>query len=126
MKRSLLLAKFMFHHWCITKIVTSSSFLLKKFCLYNTSSRTATNSLREKCPYSELFWSVFSRTRTEYGEILRISLYSVRMREDTDQNNSEYGHFLRSDLLELLFMCTYYLNSSIWMNMGVHWTYGKS
>ena len=33
------------------------------------------------------FWSVFSRIRTEYGEILRISLYSVRMRENTDQKN---------------------------------------
>ena len=29
-------------------------------------------------------------------EILRISPYSVRKRENTDQNNSEYGHFLRS------------------------------
>ena len=28
-------------------------------------------TLREKCPYSELFWSVFSRIRTEYAEILR-------------------------------------------------------
>ena len=27
-------------------------------------------SLREKCPYSELFWSVFSRIWTEYEEIL--------------------------------------------------------
>ena len=27
------------------------------------------------------FWSVFSRIRTKYGEILRISPYSVRMRE---------------------------------------------
>ena len=53
-------------------------------------------SLRENCLYSELFWSVFSRIRTEYGEILRISPYSVRMRENTDQNNSEYCHFLRS------------------------------
>ena len=26
-------------------------------------------SLRENCPHSELFWSVFSRIRTEYGEI---------------------------------------------------------
>ena len=26
-------------------------------------------------------------------------LYSVRMRENTDQNNSEYGHFLQSDML---------------------------
>ena len=31
------------------------------------------NSLRKKCPFSELFWSSFSRIRTEYGEI------SVRM-----------------------------------------------
>ena len=29
--------------------------------------------------------------------VLRISPYSVRMRENTDQNNFEYGHFLRSD-----------------------------
>ena len=29
----------------------------------------------------------------EYGEILRISPYSVRMRENADQNNSEFGHF---------------------------------
>ena len=50
-------------------------------------------TLRKKCPYSELFWSAFSRIRTEYGEILRISPYSVRMQENTDQNNSEYGHF---------------------------------
>ena len=28
--------------------------------------------LREKCPYSELFWSAFSRVRTEYGEIRSI------------------------------------------------------
>ena len=51
--------------------------------------------LREKCLHSELFLSTFSRIRTEYGEILRISPYSVRMRENEDQNNSEYGHFLR-------------------------------
>ena len=31
------------------------------------------------------FWSVFSRIRTEYGEIRIISPYSVWMRENTDQ-----------------------------------------
>ena len=31
------------------------------------------------------FWSVFSRIRTEYREILRIFPYSVRMQENTDQ-----------------------------------------
>ena len=42
---------------------------------------------RDKCSYSELFWSSFSRIWTEY---------SVQMRENADQNNSEYEHFLRS------------------------------
>ena len=50
-------------------------------------------TLRKKCPYSELFWSVFSRIRTEYGEILCSSPYSVRMRENMDQNNSETDNF---------------------------------
>ena len=27
------------------------------------------HALREKCPYSEFFWSVYSRIRTEYGKI---------------------------------------------------------
>ena len=48
------------------------------------------------CPYSELFWSAFSIIRTEYGEIRIISPYSVRMRENADQNNSKYRHFSRS------------------------------
>ena len=50
--------------------------------------------LRKKCPYSEFFWSLFSRIRTEYVEIRSISPYLVRMRENTDQNNSEYGQYL--------------------------------
>ena len=52
-----------------------------------------------RCPYLELFGSAFARIRTEYGKKLRISPYSVRMRENTDQNNSEYGHFSRSESL---------------------------
>ena len=54
-------------------------------------------SLREKVPYSELFWSLFPRIRTESGEVQSISRYSVRMREYADQSNFEYGRFLRSD-----------------------------
>ena len=50
----------------------------------------------ESVQIRSVFWSVFSRIRTEYGEILRISPYSVRMRENADQNYSEYGHILRS------------------------------
>ena len=53
-------------------------------------------TLRGKCPYSELFCSVFPRIRIEYGEIRDISPHSVQMRENAHQNNSTYGHFLRS------------------------------
>ena len=60
------------------------------------SGNSIWNSLREKCPHSEFFWSVFSRIWIEYGEIRSISPYSVRMRENMDQEKSEYGHFLRS------------------------------
>ena len=49
-----------------------------------------TISLRKKCPYSELFWSASVP-------------YSVQMRENADQNNSNYEHFLRSDLKVLTF-----------------------
>ena len=38
---------------------------------------------REKCPNSEFFLG-------------RILLYQVRIHENTDQKNSEFGHFSRS------------------------------
>ena len=70
---------------------------------YNTGLRLALvsrpvqlSTLREKCPYSEFFWSVFFHIRTEYGKIRSISSYSVQMLENTDQKNYEYGHFCRS------------------------------
>ena len=55
-----------------------------------------------KSSYSEFFWSVFSCIQTEYGEIRSICPYSVRMRENTDQKNSEYGYFSLSGCYELL------------------------
>ena len=57
----------------------------------------------KKCPYSESFWSVFSHIRTEYKDIWSWSKspYSVQMWENTDQKNSEYAHFSRSDIKDL-------------------------
>ena len=49
-------------------------------------------SLCERCPYSEFFWSVFSRIWTECGP-----------------ENSEYGHFSRSGFLSEI-------NNSYWQN----------
>ena len=54
-----------------------------------------TSTLREKCPYSEFFWSLLFRIRTEH----RDSPYSVQMRENTDQKNSEYEHFSGSAIV---------------------------
>ena len=53
-------------------------------------------SLREKSPYLELFWPTFSCNRNEYGETQR-----YLMQENTDQNNSKYGLFLRSEYLHI-------------------------
>ena len=73
--------------------------------------------LREDCPYSELFWFVFSHLWTECGEILRISPYLVQMWENTDQNNSKYGHFLRSKSddwsIAIIKPCKYHLHSDV-------------
>ena len=62
-------------------------------------------ALRKKCPYSDLLWSVFSHIRTKYGQILRISPYSIRMRKNTNQNHFKYGRFLRSVGYHILKCC---------------------
>ena len=54
--------------------------------------------------YSELFCPAFSRIGIEYGKIWSISRYSVQMRENVDQINSEYGQLLRSDKLDIWFL----------------------
>ena len=76
---------------------------------------------RKKCPYSGIFWSVFSRTWDEYGEIRSISPYAVRMQENTDHKKSEYGHFLWS---------VYFLSFSFYLGFlsrtfKIHRTAGK-
>ena len=35
---------------------------------------------------------------TDYGDLPRKSPYSVRMRENTNEKNSEYGHLSRSEI----------------------------
>ena len=69
-------------------------FLVRNFALQYL------NLIKHHCVRSvqirSLFWSVFSRIRTEYGEIRSIFPCSVQMLENADKNNSKYGHFLRS------------------------------
>ena len=59
---------------------------------------SVSNPSREKCLYSEFFWSKFFGIRAEYWDLLRKSPYSVLMRENMDQKNSEYRHFLSDNL----------------------------
>ena len=59
--------------------------------LTSPKAKLGQNLLRKKGPYSELFWSAFSRIRTEYGEIRSISPYSIRMWKNADRNNYDYG-----------------------------------
>ena len=65
---------------------TKSSYIIGKFFSYYVipyqkvmlvlvHAGLNTYTLRKTCPYSKLFWSAFSRIRTKYREILRISPY---------------------------------------------------
>ena len=71
---------------------TALGFYLLTYKIFGSSLIGLGVTLRKESYYSELFWSVFSRIRTEYGEIWSIFPYSFRMPINTDQNNSEYGH----------------------------------
>ena len=53
-------------------------------------------TLRGKCPYSEFFWSLFSRIRTEYGEIQSISVFSPNAGKYRPEKLYEYEHFSHS------------------------------
>ena len=55
-----------------------SAFFPKHFCIWIWKKwrKWSTVSLRKKCPHSELFWSLFFRIRTEYGEIRSI-IFSI-------------------------------------------------
>ena len=74
-----------------------------------------------QCPNAEVFWSVFSHIRTEYGEIRSISPYSVRMRENMDQKKTRYldtfhAVFLLAkypDFLSYLSLCYFFFFFSI-------------
>ena len=64
--------------------------------------------LHKKCPYSELFWSAFfshfpafGLNTERYSVSLRIQSECGKIRENADQNNSEYGHFMQWKSLKI-------------------------
>ena len=88
-----------------------NAFFKRKFKIWNSYSTnhvlitlaelTKKHWLREKCPYSEFFL-----VRIFFAFGLITETYSVRMWENTDQRNSEYGHFSRSDLKNSYLVCS--------------------
>ena len=78
--------------YCTPRLAIASAYFFKVISFY------ICYTLREKGPYSEFFWSAFFRIRAEYGKIPSISPYSVGMRENMEQKNSEYENFLRRDI----------------------------
>ena len=96
--------------------ITWSTIFKTKFQMHQTNFRTAACSgislHLKKCMASITAWKVslfgvflvlnsgirteYGERYVEYGEILPISLSSVRMREVMDQKNSKYGPFSRS------------------------------
>ena len=63
--------------------------ILRVFHILQTYQRVKSVRIRS---YSGPYF----RIRIEYGEILRISPYSVQMHENTELKNFKYRHFSRS------------------------------
>ena len=75
-------------------------------------------SVRIRC----FFWSIHSRIRTAYGDLLCKFLCLVQIRENRDQKDSEHGHFSCSELvhypkwsflLRISRICSYLLKNSL-------------
>ena len=52
--------------------------------------RQGKTTLRKKCPYLELFWSVFSGIWTEFGEMGSVCPHPVRTRGNAGQNTDTF------------------------------------
>ena len=86
----------------MTVIENKVDYFFKKtlFVLLLETPNLVCLSLRKKCPYSELFWSPFFLHFPAFELNTEHSIFSPnagKCGKNGDQNNSEYGHFLRSE-----------------------------
>ena len=86
--------------------VLSYSYLFNEWpFFYYKNGIAATHFFQIDCGFIEQGHCVQSVRIRSYSGLhfrafrLKISLYSVRMRENADQNNSEYGHFSRTGIV---------------------------
>ena len=73
-----------------------SSFVI--WFVYILFVASCTPTLREKCLYSEFFWSVFPHIRTEYGKIRRIQSECGKIRSRKTPNTDTF-HTIQALLL---------------------------
>ena len=66
------------------------------------------NTLHEKCSNTQFSWSIFSRIWTEYRDFLSKFLYSVQIRENTDQKTLYLGNFYAMTII-LVIKCEKWL-----------------
>ena len=59
--------------------------------------------MREKCPYLEFFWFVFSRIRTKYGEIRIMERYSVSLHIQSECGKIRTKKTLNTDTFDAVF-----------------------
>ena len=100
-----------------TKATSKMMFQLERF----SSKQHCLKSVQIR----SFFWSVFSRIRTEYGEMFCISPYSVRMRSLHIQSecgkirtrkNSVFGHISHSvNLLESVDFSAFFIAQLWWL-----------
>ena len=76
-------------------------------------------TLREKCPYSELFWSAFSCIRTEHREILNLARENIF---SCAQNCNITGHKTTSCCFCLLIFTSSHQRSSMQKNVLTNFT----
>ena len=54
-------------------------------------------TLREKCPKTQFFLSIFSLIRTEYGDLKSKFPYPVQIKGNKDHKKLRFGHFSRCE-----------------------------
>ena len=97
--------------WCVDFCETMNELAMEWVSL-------AWIALHQKCLYLELFWSAFSRIRNEYGEILSISPYSVRMGENVGKMRTRISP--NTDTFHAVHSCTDVLRKSYFHGAKIH------
>ena len=69
-------------------------------------SKFRTCTLRKNCPYSEFFWSEFSRIRTEHGEIRSTLLIQSERRKIEIRRTPNTDTFQAVAILQFLIILT--------------------